>query len=92
MKSTGITRNPDSLGRIVIPMEMRRNMEITEDTPLEIFVNGNDIVLRKYKPGCALCNSTDGLAEINGTRVCAECRDALNKFRYALLEVINENN
>ena len=78
MKSTGITRNPDSLGRIVIPMEMRRNMEITEDTPLEIFVNGNDIVLRKYKPGCACCDSVDSLVELSGIRLCAECIDSFD--------------
>lgn len=50
MKSTGILRSVDDLGRVVIPKELRRTMDITNETPLEIFTNGDQIVLQKYKP------------------------------------------
>ncbi|HEK9104085.1 AbrB/MazE/SpoVT family DNA-binding domain-containing protein [Bacillus pfraonensis] len=49
MKSTGVTRKLDSLGRIVIPMELRRTLEIEEKTPLEIYVKGEKIILKKYE-------------------------------------------
>ncbi|MED1287251.1 AbrB/MazE/SpoVT family DNA-binding domain-containing protein [Bacillus mycoides] len=56
MKATGVTRKVDDLGRVVIPKELRNTLGIKEKSPLEIFVEGEDIVLQKYKPGsvCAL--------------------------------------
>ncbi len=53
MKSTGIVRKVDELGRVVIPMELRRNLNITEKDALEIYVEGDNIILKKYTPGCA---------------------------------------
>jgi transcriptional pleiotropic regulator of transition state genes len=58
MKSTGIVRKVDELGRIAIPVELRRTMEIAEKDPIEIFVDGDRIVLQKYKPSCVLCGGT----------------------------------
>ena len=58
MKSTGIVRKVDELGRIVLPVELRRTMDIAEKDPLEIYVDGNSIVLRKYRPSCIFCDST----------------------------------
>lgn len=52
MKSTGIVRKVDELGRIVIPMELRKSLGISEKDPMEIFVDGDQIILRKYAPGC----------------------------------------
>ncbi|MGE6619550.1 AbrB/MazE/SpoVT family DNA-binding domain-containing protein [Bacillus mycoides] len=56
MKATGVTRKVDELGRVVIPKELRNTLGIKEKSPLEIFVEGEDIVLQKYQPGdvCAL--------------------------------------
>lgn len=75
MKDTGIIRKVDDLGRIVLPMELRRTLEISPETPLEIFVDGLNIVLAKYQPGCALCGSsgTKLVAEIAGKWLCRPC-------------------
>ncbi|ALZ64724.1 Transition state regulatory protein AbrB (plasmid) [Bacillus cereus] len=70
MKATGITRKVDELGRVVIPKELRNTLGIKEKSPLEIFVEGEDIVLQKYQPGgvCALTGevSTHNIALANG--------------------------
>jgi len=78
MRATGIVRNPDPLGILVLPMELRKTMAIDEDTPLEIFVDGDNIILRKYQPGCMICGSFDGLVEVGGKRVCPVCIAELN--------------
>ena len=56
MKSTGIVRKVDELGRIVLPIEMRRTLDIGEKDSLEIYVEGASIILKKYKPSCAFCD------------------------------------
>ena len=80
MISTGIVRHMDSLGRVVLPMELRRTFGITADTPLEILTEGDAILLRKYRPAdaCALCGevSPDSV-ELHGKFVCPRCRAAL---------------
>lgn len=73
MKSTGIVRQLDGLGRIVIPMELRRTMNIAEGDGLEIFVDGEKIVLRKYAPGCTLCGSLNDLKYLSGKPICTSC-------------------
>ncbi len=50
MKSTGITRRIDDLGRIVIPKEIRKNLKIKENEVLEIFINNDEIILKKFSP------------------------------------------
>ena len=74
MKSTGIVRKIDELGRVVIPMEMRRSMGIEDGDAFEIYVDDERIVLSKYVPFCAFCNSSDGLIEYHGKRICKACR------------------
>lgn len=59
MKATGIVRRIDDLGRVVIPKELRRTMGIADGDPLEIFVDGDKIILRKYAPGCCLCGNSE---------------------------------
>lgn len=78
MKATGIVRNVDPLGRIVIPKELRRTMVIDEGTPLEIFVNEDKIVLRKYEPACTFCGSADGAVNYKGKIVCKSCMNDLS--------------
>lgn len=75
LKATGIVRKVDELGRVVIPKELRRTLEIGEHDPVEIFVNGQDIILRKYTPGCNICGSVDGeLITFKGRLICGDCR------------------
>ena len=58
MKATGIVRKVDELGRIVLPVEMRRTLDIAEKDALEIYVEGTSVILKKYKPSCIFCDAT----------------------------------
>lgn len=73
MKSTGIVRKVDELGRIVLPIELRRTLDIAERDPLEIYMEGDAIVLRKYQPACVFCDSTKGIVNFRGKNVCSDC-------------------
>ena len=73
MKSTGIVRKVDSLGRIVLPIEIRKILDINEKDSIEIFIDNDQIVLQKYQPACVFCNSVGDIVYFNGKRVCAEC-------------------
>ena len=75
MKSTGIVRKVDSLGRIVLPIELRRVMGIDIKDPIEIFVDENHIVLGKYQPACIFCDSVSGVTEFKGAKICGTCMD-----------------
>lgn len=80
MRSTGIIRNIDNLGRIVLPKELRNSYAITSDTPLEIFTEGDTILLRKYQPSgcCDFCGDVaDDTIVFHGKHVCGACRKAL---------------
>ncbi len=79
MKSTGIVRKVDELGRVVIPIELRRTLSIEEKDALEIYVDDDRIVLRKYEPSCAcvFCGNADGVTRYKGKNVCQECAAAL---------------
>lgn len=83
MKSTGIIRSTDNLGRIVLPKELRKTFSITTDTPLEIFTDGDSIVLRKYRPAgsCDFCGEvTADTIEYRGMHICATCRKAISQL------------
>lgn len=73
MKSTGIVRRIDDLGRVVIPMELRRTLGVAEGDPLEVFVDGDKVILRKYLPGCYICGSIDDLKSFHGKAICTGC-------------------
>lgn len=74
MKTTGIVRRVDSLGRIVLPMELRKSMSIQVGTPIEIVPNGNSIILRKHKASCACCGRDKAPMMITGNlHVCKFC-------------------
>lgn len=79
MKSTGIVRKVDELGRIVLPIELRRNLDIAERDALEIFVDGNAIVLRKYEPTCLFCGDGRHLTAFRGKNICGNCLHELQK-------------
>ena len=73
MKSIGIVRELDHLGRVVFPVELRQMLEIGSGDPLEILVDDEKIVLRKYHAGCSFCGNLKGLTDIKGKRVCGAC-------------------
>jgi transcriptional pleiotropic regulator of transition state genes len=73
MKSIGIVRSVDQLGRIVIPSEMRRTMNIAPDDQMEIFVDENMIILKKFECSCIFCNGGDNLRGYKGKKVCSRC-------------------
>lgn len=73
MKSTGIIRKVDDLGRIVLPIELRRTLDIAERDELEIFMESDRIILQKYKPACIFCGSSRNLVSYCRKNVCGEC-------------------
>lgn len=80
MKSLGVVRKTDSLGRVVIPMELRRTMNIDEGDGMEIYVDNEKIILRKYQPGCS-CGAAENLIKINGVVLCHNCIDKFEQTR-----------
>ncbi len=73
MTSTGIVRRIDSVGRFVLPIELRRTLQIEDSDSLEIFVEDNTIVLKKYQPACIFCGNARDVSTYKGKNVCAEC-------------------
>lgn len=73
MKSTGIIRKVDDLGRIVLPIELRRTLDIAERDELEIYMENDQIILQKYEPACIFCGSARGLISHCGKNVCQDC-------------------
>lgn len=73
MKSTGIVRRVDELGRVVLPIELRNKFGITEKDPMEIYVEGNSIILKKYEPNCIFCGDTKKLLDYEGKLICQKC-------------------
>ncbi len=73
MKSTGIVRKVDDLGRVVIPIELRRTLGIQEKDALEIFVDSERIVFKKYEPACIFCGSADEIVDYKNKRICRQC-------------------
>lgn len=79
MKSTGIIRKVDELGRIVLPIELRRTLDIAERDELEIYLDSDKIVLQKFEPSCIFCGSAYRLVVYHGKNVCQECIRNMNK-------------
>lgn len=79
MKSTGIVRKVDELGRIVLPIELRRTLDIAIKDPLEIYVDGSSIVMRKYSPNCIFCGGDKNISVFREKLICAACRKALQE-------------
>ena len=77
MKSTGIVRRIDDLGRIVLPIELRRTLDIGERETMEIFVDGSSVVLKKYRPTCIFCDSARDIAIFKGKNICPKCLSEL---------------
>lgn len=80
MKSTGIVRKVDELGRIVLPIELRRTLDIAVKDSLEIYVDGNSIVLKKYEPACVFCNDAKNVLNYKGKNICPSCLAELKRM------------
>lgn len=78
MKSTGILRPVDNLGRVVIPMEIRNTLGIKPKDPIEIFTDGESIILKKYSPSCVFCGNADDVLLFEEKRICRECLKKLS--------------
>jgi transcriptional pleiotropic regulator of transition state genes len=79
MKSTGIVRKLDQLCRIVLPMELRRTLEIAEKDALEIYVYGESVILKKYQPACIFCSDAKDVENFKGKNICTSCLKELSK-------------
>ena len=77
MKSTGVVRRVDELGRIVIPIELRRTLDIAEKDALEIYVDGEQIILKKYEPACIFCGDASDVVNYKGKNICKNCLNEL---------------
>lgn len=73
MKSTGIIRKVDDLGRIVLPIELRRMLDIAERDELEIYMENDRIILQKYEPACVFCGNAGSMVSYRGKNVCQDC-------------------
>ncbi len=77
MKSTGIVRKIDELGRIVLPIELRRTLEIDQKDSLEIYVDGDSIILKKYEPACIFCSNKENIFLYHEKNICLNCINEL---------------
>ena len=80
MKSTGIVRKVDELGRIVLPIELRRVLDIAEKDELEIFMENDRIILQKFEHSCVFCAATQSLVTYKGKNVCPTCIRNMAKY------------
>ena len=81
MKSTGIIRRVDELGRVVIPIELRNKFGITEKDPMEIYVEGSSIILKKYEPNCIFCGNSKKLIDFQDKLICEKCAEKIGKAK-----------
>lgn len=81
MKSTGIIRRVDELGRVVIPIELRNKFGISEKDPIEIYVEGSNIILKKYEPNCVFCGSSKNLVTYKEKLICDKCAKQISELK-----------
>ena len=79
MKSTGIVRKVDELGRIVLPIELRRTLDIAGKDALEIYVDEGTIILKKYEPSCIFCGNSKDVISFKGKNICPKCLEELGR-------------
>ena len=79
LKPVGNICKVDKLGRIVVPVKVRRMIDLVENSPLELFVEDDKIVLKKYLPQCSFCGNSENLSELRGNYICKDCLDELTK-------------
>jgi transcriptional pleiotropic regulator of transition state genes len=79
LKSTGVVRKVDELGRVVIPIELRRTLDMAEKDAMEIYVDHDKIILKKYEPACIFCGNADDVHHYRGKNICKECFQEIAK-------------
>ncbi len=82
LRSTGIVRKVDELGRIVLPIELRKNMDIAPKDSIEIFVEEDRIILKKYMPCCIFCGNAEDVSYFKNKLVCAQCLESLRETTF----------
>ena len=80
IKATGIVRKVDELGRIVLPIELRRTLAINIKDPIEIYVDGDSIILKKYQPTCIFCGNAEDVVRLHDKNVCKNCIEELKEL------------
>lgn len=80
-KNTGIIRRVDELGRVVIPIEIRNKFDIVEKYPLEVYVDGNSIILKKYEPNCLFCGKNKELTVFLDILICDKCISKISDIK-----------
>lgn len=80
MKYTGIVRRIDELGRIVLPVEIRRILDLSPKDSVEIYLEGDRIGVRKYQPCCLFCGSNEDVYDFKGKKICTKCMDVIKEF------------
>lgn len=80
MKSLGIVRKVDELGRVVLPVELRRKFDIDEKDSIEIYTDGDSIILKKYEPSCIFCGKSAEIFNFSGKNICRECAEKIKNF------------
>lgn len=80
MKSTGVVRKIDELGRIVLPIEIRNNLDIKSRDAVEIFVDEDKIILKKYEPACIFCGNASDVEQFGGKLICRKCLDKIKNI------------
>ncbi|HEX7057492.1 MAG TPA: AbrB/MazE/SpoVT family DNA-binding domain-containing protein [Bacilli bacterium] len=82
MKPVGVVRKVDQLGRIVLPKSLRKRYQMNEGDPVEILVQGDHIILERYKPRCVFCSSMESVSEYKNRTVCAACREQMRELKF----------
>ena len=80
MKAIGIVRKMDELGRIVLPVELRRTLDIAERDSLEIYIDGSSIVMKKYQPACIFCSNVNNIVLFSDKRICRSCLEKMKQL------------
>lgn len=86
MKETGISRALDSLGRVVIPVELRRQFDISENEKIEFFIEDDKIIMKKVINSCVFCNDTNDLVRFKDKYICRSCLNSLKKTEMTAAE------
>jgi len=81
MRSTGSVRKVDDLGRVVLPFDLRKALDIQPQDSVELFVENDSIILQRFAPNCLLCGGAEGLVRFRGKNICSDCREVLGRFR-----------
>lgn len=82
MKSTGIIRRVDELGRVVIPIEIRNQFHIAERDPMEVYVEGSSIILKKFEETCIFCDNKENLLKYNNKLICKKCSEKISDLKF----------